>query len=330
MPITRLVVATLVALAIATPASAQFGGLKKHLKGKAAETGVSKATGEATDAPGATGGTIVLTDEVVGQLLTGLKAGRAEREAATKEATPYGNYQKAAAAYAEAKPKCEAAQATFAQRMAAKPKALEKMNGYNEKLLQAQTKQDYKLMEIYQDSSMAMVDASCVVKQPKQPEGYSEAQREVDVRAEQKEVKASGLSGSELAMAKERATSILASETPPADISASEKSAVSAKSAELKPLLGIQEQPPARATKPAPEPAPEAATVPAQPGVDPQMAANAQAMSNCMAKNTQSHQAQIEGLSKRAQAAQAANDSRKLLAIADTVQRIQMAGCMAR
>jgi hypothetical protein len=332
MSITRLAVATLVALAIATPASAQFGGLKKRMKGKVVQEGASKAAGETPAAPGANGGTIVLTNEVVGQLVTGLKAGQAEREAAAKEATPYGNYQKAAAAYAEAKPKCEAAQASFAQRMAEKPKALEKMNGYNEKMLQAQSKQDYKLMGIYQDSSMAMIDASCVVKQPERPEGYSDAQREVDVRAEQKEVKASGLSGSELAMVKERATAILASDTPPGDISASEKSAVSAKSAELKPLLGIQEQPAARATKPAPEPTPEpaAATVPAQPTVDPQMAANAQAMGNCMAKNIQSHQAQIEALSKRAQAAQAANDNQKLLAIADTVQRIQMAGCLAR
>jgi hypothetical protein len=49
-----------------------------------------------------------------------------------------------------------------------------------------------------------------------------------------------------------------------------------------------------------------------------------------MSKNMQSHQGEIEALGKRAQAAQAANDMQKLMAIADTLQRIQMAGCQGR
>ena len=335
MRIARLAVAALVALAIASPASAQFGGLKKHLKGKAVEKGVTQATGEASDAPaarGANGGTIVLTDEVVGQLLAGLQAGRAEREAAAKEDTPYGRYQKGAAAYAEAKSKCEAAQQTFPTRMAADEKMMARYQKIMDQMSAALQKGDQAKAAVYQDQALAMMDPGCAVKEPKQPDGYYEAQRDLDSRAEKQEVKASGLTAGDLAMAKERAAAILQGATPPGDASPMEKSAVSAKSAELKPLLGIQEQPAARATKPAPEPTPEpaAATVPAQPAVDPQMAANAQAMGNCMAKNIQSHQAQIEALSKRAQAAQAANDNQKLLAIADTVQRIQMAGCMAR
>jgi hypothetical protein len=41
----------------------------------------------------------------------------------------------------------------------------------------------------------------------------------------------------------------------------------------------------------------------------------------------QSHQAELEALGKRMQAAQAAGDNPKLMAMADTMQQIQMAGC---
>jgi uncharacterized membrane protein (DUF106 family) len=61
--------------------------------------------------------------------------------------------------------------------------------------------------------------------------------------------------------------------------------------------------------------------------VDPQTQAAATSMGNCMAKNVQSHQAEIEALGKRAQAAQKAGDQSKLMALADTMQQIQMAGC---
>ena len=106
----QLAAVAAVTLALATPASAQFGGLKKKLKGQAAQEGVNKAAtaagapaapAEAANAAAPGGGTIVLTDDVVGQLLTGLKAGKAERAAAAKEDTPYGQYLKAQAAYAE-------------------------------------------------------------------------------------------------------------------------------------------------------------------------------------------------------------------------------------
>jgi hypothetical protein len=329
-------VATLVALAIATPASAQFGGLKKRAKEKAGQEGVSRAADAASDAPAegaapaAEGGMIVLDEQVVTQLLAGLKAGQAEREAAAREDTPYGRYKKAEAAYAVAQPKCEAAQQTFPQRAAGNQKMLDKYSALTEKMVAAQGKGDYKLMGIYQDSAMGMMDPSCIVKKPEQPKDYYEAQREIDSRAEKAEVKASGLSTGDLAMVKERGIAIVQGAAPPGGASPSEKSAVLAKSAELKPLLGFVEQPPAQAAKPAAAPAPTPAPAAAAPAADPQASAAASKMGECIAKNVQSHQAEIEALGKRAQAAQAAKDTPTLMAIADTVQRIQMAGCMGR
>jgi hypothetical protein len=294
---------------------------------------VSKATGATTEAPavgaapGDPGGMIVLTPDVVKQLLAGLKAGQAERQAAAKEDTPYGRYKKSEAAYAAAKPKCEAAQPAFYQRVGANPKLADKYSALTDKMVAAQGKGDMKLMAIYQDSAMAMMDPSCVVKQPKQPDDYYQAQRDADSRAEKMEAQASGFTLSELAMVKERAGAILVGATPPGGASPMEKSAVSAKSAELKPLLGIVEQPEARAAKP--EPAPTPAPTPT-PAIDPQTSAAASQMGDCMAKNIQKHQAKIEALGKRAEAAQAAGDTQKLMAIADTIQRLQMAGCMGR
>ena len=316
--VVRLALATLAAVGIATPASAQIGRLKNKVK--------VTATQEAA-APGEQPGMIVLTEDVVSQLLAGLKAGQAERAAATKEDTPFGRYKKAEAAYAEARPKCEAAQQTFPQRAAGNKKMLDKYSALTEKMIKAQEKGDMKTMVIYQDSAMAMQDPSCTVKEPERPKDYYQAQREMDVRAEKQAAQASGFSPAEFAMVKERAIAIIQGATPPGDASPAEKAAVSAKSAELKPLLGFVEQPAAQAAKPAPEPAPTPAAAPA---VDPQTSAAASRMGECMAKNMQSHQAEIEALSKRAQAAQKAQDTQKLMALADTLQRIQMAGCMGR
>jgi hypothetical protein len=326
MHIVRLVAASVLALAIATPASAQFGGLKKRVK-KATGQEDSRAAAASGDAPtpAAQGGAIVLTADVVNQLLAGLKAGKAEREGAGKEDTPYGRHKKAEIAYAEAQPKCQAEKEAFIQNASANSKQLDKMNALNQEMIEAQQKHDYKLMEIYQDSSMAIQGPSCVVKKPKQPEGYYEAEREIEIRAEKAEVKASGLGGGELAMVKERAIAILGGSTP-ADVSASEKSAVSAKAAELKPLLGFQEQPKPQQVA-APAPTTPAAAAPAP---EPQMTAAASDMNACMMKNIQNHQAEMEAIAKRAEAAQKAGDQAKLMALADTLQQIQMAGCRRR
>jgi uncharacterized membrane protein (DUF106 family) len=49
-----------------------------------------------------------------------------------------------------------------------------------------------------------------------------------------------------------------------------------------------------------------------------------------MMKNMQANQGKLQALGKRAEAAQKAGDQAKLMAIADTLQQIQMAGCMGR
>jgi hypothetical protein len=319
----RLAVTSLALLLIATPASAQFGGLKKKAKATATQEAV-KQTADAV--PGDQGGMIVLTDDVVKQLLKGLKAGQAERDAAAKEDTPFGRYRTAKAAYAVAQPKCEKAQQAFYMRAESNKKLFNKWTAYNDKVTAAQEKGDLKLALVYQDSALALQDPSCIVKDPEAvPPGYYEAQRDLDIRVEKLEVKASGFTSGDLATVKERTTAILEGATPPGGASKMEKSAVSAKSAELKPLLGVKDQPPAQAAKPAPAPAPT--PTPTAPAVDPQMSAATSNMSACMIKNTEKNEAKLEALGKRAEAAEAAGDTQKLMAIADTMQRLQMAGC---
>jgi hypothetical protein len=310
---------TAVALGIATPAAAQFGGLKKKLK---AATAPEAAKAEAPAVPaGGDGGMVVLTVDVVDQLLAGLKAGAADRQAAAKEDTPYGRYMRDQAAYGTAKGKCEQAQQTFPNRMAADQKLMDKYQRLVDKMVDAQGKGDQRTAAIYTDSAMAMQDPSCVVKQPRQPDDYYEAQRNIDSRAERTAVKASGLSPSEFGQVRERAEAILRGGTPPGDASTSEKSAIAARAGELKPLLGIHDAPAARATKAAPAPAP----VPSQPTAS--VPPGASAMSACMAGNSQKHEKELRALGERAQAAQTAGNTELLMALADTLQQIQMAGC---
>jgi hypothetical protein len=329
MHIARLAAMTVAALVLATPASAQFGGLKKKIKAKAGQEAVSKAANEVSSpaaegaGPGDRGGMIVLTKEVVAQLVTGLKAGQAEREAAAKEDTPFGRYTKAKAAYAVAQPKCEKAQQTFYMRAESNKKLFNKWTAYNDKVTAAQEKGDLKLAFVYQDSAFALQDPSCIVKEPEQPKGHYEAQRALDTRAEKKEIEASEFSRNDLAMVKERATAILEGATPAGGASPMEKSAVSARKAELKPLLGIKDQPAAQAAKPTPRPAP----TPVAPAVDPQVSAAGSSMNACMVKNIQKHEAKLEALGERLEAAEAADNTPTMMAIADTMQRIQMAGC---
>ena len=365
MPTLRLTLVALAALAIASPASAQFGGLKKRIKAKAGQEAVKAAAPQeqAPDAqdenanattggedapavgpeaqapeaqggrpakaqpPGGDGGMIVLTKDVVHQLLAGLNAAKTVRDGAAREDTPHSRHNKAKAAHAAAQPKCEAAQVAFFQRAATDEKMLAKYNAFNDKAVEAQGKGDTKLVAIYQDSALALQDPSCIVKEPTGvPKGYYEAERELEIRAEQEEMKASKLTRGELAVIKERTIAILQGETPEGGASASEKSAVFAKKAELRQLLGIREKPPVQAGKPAPAPSPTpvAATQPS-----PKMSAAAANMNDCVVKNTLKHEARLEALAERAEAAEAANETGKLMAIADTMQQIQMAGCHA-
>ncbi|MFL5473910.1 MAG: hypothetical protein ACJ8AM_16270 [Gemmatimonadales bacterium] len=322
MQLARLAILAIAALTLATPASAQFGGLKKKVK---------KATGGETQAPAAdptpaAGGSVVLTPDVVSKLITGLKAGEAEREKAVQsDDNSYGRYQKAERAYTDAQAKCEANRQAWA--MKGNAKEADKANALMEKALKAQEKQDYKTAQIFQDSvSVLQGGSSCLVKEPERPTDYYEAERAIEVRVQKAAVTGSGLTAGEYAMAQERTMAILRS-GPPSDVSESEKAAVTAKKSELEPLLFPQEK--TRAAKPAVQPAPSPQPA-AAPQVDPQTSAAASNMSSCMMKNMQNHQAQLESLGKRAEAAQKAGNQSALMAIADTVQRIQMAGCTGK
>lgn len=315
----RVALVTLATLTIVTPASAQFGGLKKKIQKATSDTAAAAA-----DPTPAAGGSVVLTPDVLNKLIAGLKAGEAERKAAAKEDTPYGRYVQAKQAYAESVSKCEAGRQAWA--MKGDEKQVEKANALIEKSLAAGQKGDSKTMQMYQDSvSLLQGGPSCLVKDPKQPDSYYEMQREIEVRANSAAVKGSGLGAGEFAMAQERTMAILRAGAP-SDVSESEKAAVTMKKTELEPLLWPQEKPKATAAKPAVQPAPT--PQPTAPQVDPQTSTAANQMGACMSKNIQAHQAEVEELGKRAQAAQKAGNQAALMAIADTMQRIQMAGCM--
>jgi hypothetical protein len=315
--VTRIAAGTLLTVALAMPISAQVN-LRKPLS----QRGGSDVASE--PAPVAATQTIVLTKEVVSRLITGLKAGQAERQRAEQEDTPYGRYQRAQTAYAAAKSKCEAAQQAFGTRMASDEKLMARYGKLQEQQLAALEKGDQKAATAYQDQLLAMADSSCIVKEPTQPpDDYYDAQRQIDRRVDTVVVRVTGFGPGELAMLQERATAILLGSTA-SDVSASEKSAVSARSAELRPLLGMPEQTTATATQPEPAPASASETAAA-----PQVDARTMEMNACLVKNVQRHQKELEALGKRMQAAQAAGDNSKLMAMADTMQRIQLAGCQS-
>jgi len=325
----------LLALSLASPAAAQFGGLKKKAQSAAGQEAAKEAEKKAgvSSAPtsagapaaqptGPAGGSVVLTPEVVDKMLAGLKASDAYKKQAHTGDTPYGRYNKAWEAYQAAQAKCQAGQQAFINRMANDEKLANQYSELMNKMTEALGKGDREGAMKYQDQALALQDPSCAVKEPTRPDDYYDAQRNVDADAEQAGVKASGLSASEYAMALERGEGILRNNPPP-DASASEQSAVNAKAVDLKPLMGIQDQPAQRATKPAAAPAPTPAPAPAAATVPP----GAAAMNECIAKNAQKHEKELTALGERAQAAQQAGDMTKTMAIADTMQQLQMAGC---
>jgi hypothetical protein len=342
----RIVAVIILALALATPASAQFGGLKKKLKGDAVNKAVDKAVdGNAgadaskaggPSAPAADGGALVMTPEVVDRLIAGLKAGKAEREKAKTEDTPYGRYLKAKAryeadmaAYEAAQAKCSSAQANFPTHLAADEKLMAKYQRYLDKAIDAGTKRDSLNQQIYTDSAMGMMDPSCTVKRPQQPkqsDDYYESERAANERAEQASLKAADFSsGRELGYASDKTIAILQGQA--SDASPSEKSAVQAKEAELKSLLGLTPAEPARVSKPAPAAAPPpAAPAPAAPAVP----IGPVKVNECMAKNVEAHQAEIEALGNRGDAARKAGNTALMMAIGDSIQQIQFAGCNGR
>jgi len=336
--VTGMLVLILAALVLTAPVSAQFGAVKKKLKGDATAKAAEKA-GEAAGADAAKAGptaaqgapvpteqTLVLTPEVVDRLIAGLKAGQAEREKAKNEDTPYGRYHKAEAAYQVAKPKCDAAMQPGIMRIGADEKKNAKYQKYTEKMMEAGTRRDSTAQLAYHDSAMAMIDASCLVRQPTQSSDYYDQQRAIDNRAEQATLKASGFTGQELGRISERTIGILTDNGWVADASAGEKAAVKAKDPELKSLLGIREAQEQRVAKQAPAPAPAAVTDTApQPTVTPP--SGAAMMNECQVKNVQAHEAEVKALGDRGAAAQQAGNTALMMAIADSINQIMYKGC---
>ena len=311
----RLLVAVLVALGVSTPVAAQF----KKLKDAASKAAEQKAATSAS-AP-ADGGVVVVTPEVVDRLLAGDKAAKAEREKAGKEDTPYGRYTRAKAAYAVAQPKCGAAQATWVQRAAADEKLVNRYTAAMDKAMAAQQKGDMAAYEAGTYAALAIIDPSCAVKDPQQPDGYNDAQRAVEERANQAKLRATGFTDRELGLTSDRVLAILTGSDAPGGASASEKSAVSAKDPELKSMYGIRDAQAERVAKQAP--APDSTPAPAQV----QAPTAASGFNQCMMNNVQKHEKEIQALGDRGSAAQQAGNNALMMAIADTIMRIQMAGC---
>ena len=303
----------------AVPAAAQLDAIRKKVKPEAvAPAGAQRATSPA--ARTATGGTVVLSDGVVDRLIAGMRAGQAVRDAAAKQNTPYGRYRQAEAAYAAAKGKCDAGAQTYAQRLAADEKLMARSNALLEKMTAAQQKQDLKLQQAYADSLLAIQDPACLVKQPVKPDDWLDHQREVDNRAEQKEIEVSGYDGRELGSIRDRAEAIL-QDAPPPDVSASEENAVEKRSDELERVLGLKEVPAARAGKPVPAAAPPPSAPP--PGMSPEQAD----LTNCMGKNAKKHEKEIVRLGQAVQAAYESGNTDAAIAISDSIGKLQMAGC---
>jgi hypothetical protein len=222
-----------------------------------------------------------------------------------------------------AETKCGAAQATWIQRAAADEKLVNRYTAAMDKAMAAQQKGDMAGYEAGSYAALAIVDPSCAVKDPQAPDGYNDMQRAVEERANQAKVRATGLTDRELGLTSDRVIAILTGSDVPGGASASEKSAVSAKDPELKSMYGIRDAQAERVAKPAP--AADSTPAPAQ--VQVQAPTAAPAVNECMMNNIQKHEKEIQALGDRGSAAQAAGNNALMMAIADTIMRIQMAGC---
>jgi hypothetical protein len=90
-------------------------------------------------------------------------------------------------------------------------------------------------------------------------------------------------------------------------------------------LLGIREAQEGRIAKQAPAPAPAAVdTAPPKTAAAPTAAVS---VNECMAANVKKHEAEIRALGDRGSAAQQAGNTALMMAIADSIQQIQFAGC---
>ena len=321
----RTLALVLLSLTVAIPASAQFK-IPKKVKDV---TGAEKAT--TTAAPAAAtggGGTLVLDDDVVERMIKGMRAAEAYRKDAAKANTPYGRYMQAEAAYAEANAKCEAAKESYTSRMLRgdpeqAQKNADRSLAFQDKMLAAQQKGDTAAAQRWIDSSAAMFDPACVVKDPKQPNDFHDQRQAVEQGAAEAESKASELEGRESGQAKDRAIAIIEDQPPP-DVSPSEQKAVDKREKELKDLMGLNPKPEKQAQKSAPAAA--APPPPAAPAASPMDSAQ-MAAAQCKAGNAQKNEKEVKRLGELAAAAGDAGDMAKALVYADSINRIQSAGC---
>ena len=205
----RTLALVLLSLAVAAPASAQFKVPKKVKD----VTGAEKAKPAAAPAATGGGGMLVLDDEVIDQMIKGLRARDAHKAAAAKADTPYGRYQQGKAAYVEAKAKCDAAMQSYPTRVSADPKLAEKNadknSAYMDKMIAAQQKGDTAAQRMWGDSMAMIFDPACTVKDPPQPSDMYDQQRAVDEGAESASQQASGLDGREMGTAVDRTIAII-------------------------------------------------------------------------------------------------------------------------
>ena len=312
----RTLAMALLALAAATPAAAQINVKKKLPKVPGAEKGKPAAATAATGG----GGMLALDDEVIERIIKGMRAAKKYREDAGKANTPYGRHVQAKAAYTEAHSQCEAARSTYVTRVTADPKLQKKSEVYMERFLAAQEKQDTAALRIWSDSvAILQGGPACVVKDPPQPNDFYDQQQAVEQGAQKAELDASELDGRENGQAKDRAIAII-QDAPPPDVSPSEQQAVDKREKELKDLMGLNPPPEARTPKPAPAPAPPPAPAAT---VDPRQ----QAAAECTANNAKQNEKEIERLGNLAAAAADAGDVAKAMVYADSINRIQSAGC---
>jgi hypothetical protein len=245
------------------------------------------------------------------------------REDAAKASTPYGRHMQAKAAYAEAQPECEEGRATYATRLTADPKLQKKSEVYMERFLAAQEKQDTAATRIWGDSIAVLQGGpACAVKDPVQPNDFYDQQQAVETGAAAAELEASDFDGRESGQAKDRAIAII-QDAPPPDVSPSEQQAVDKREKELKDLMGLNPPPQART----PKPAPAAAAAPPPPAPTPTVDPAQQAAAECMSKNAKKNEKEIERLGEAAAAAANAGDVAKAMVYADSINRIQNAGC---
>ena len=313
----RLLVAVLVALAVSTPAAAQFGKIKNALKKTESKPETSPA-----GAP-ADGGIVVVTPEVVDRLLAADKAAKAEREKAVQEDTPYGRHIRAKAAYEAAQTKCHAAQATWTQRAAADEKLMNRYTALTDKAMAAQEKGDMAGYEARMYEALAVVDPSCAVKDPKQPDDFYDAQRAIEERVNEASSAPQALRTASTAWPPTESSRSSTGADVPGGASASEKSAVSAKDPELKSLYGL----PRRAGGAGREAGARAGSDTRARAGTGTGAHRRLAVNQCMVDNIQKHEAKIKALGDRGSAAQEAGNTQLMMAIADSIMRIQMAGC---